>query len=458
MDSPASRYLGLAATFVVLLVLSAFFSVCETGFASLNRIKLRNMADGTAPDKADGRKAAGKRRSARARLALRMLESYDGLLSAVLIGNTLVNMALSAIATMLFIELFGAGGVTLATLATTFLVLLFAEISPKTLAKEAPELAAVSVAPVLRVFVLLFAPISRLAAVWKRLIAGLFRIGGNRAITEDELLTFVGEARQDGGINSGEERMIRQAIAFDEITAAEILTPRIDLAAVSLDDAPAEIDAVFAETGFSRLPAHRGNIDDITGVILLKDFHREVIGAGRRPEEIVKPVVFVTKTIKIAKLLRTLQEKKSHMAVLVDEFGGTLGIVTVEDIVEELVGEIWDEHDEVREPLRRNADGGFSVLGGTGFREMLQFLAETEGSADAPADGDEPEGETAEPVPATTVGNWVMEKSGGLPQVGDEFRWNGLTVKVSTVKQHRVMEVTVTSGRRLPRGNVAEAG
>jgi len=431
MDNPVSYYIGLVAILVALIGLSAFFSVCETGFTSINKIKLKNML---ARDEAKGGK---KRRAARVRLTLRMLESYDKLLSSILIGNTLVNMASSALATMLFIGLFGASGVTISTLTMTVLVLVFAEISPKTLTKESPEAAALGVAPMLRVFTFIFAPISRLAGAWKKITVRIFRVTADRSITEDELLTFVGEARQEGGINRREEHMIRQAIEFDEMTAAEIVTPRVDLAAVSIEDTADRIDEVFARTGFSRLPVYIDSIDKITGVILLKDFHHQVIKKGRLPGEIIKPVVFVTKTMKIPRLLRTLQEKKSHMAVLVDEFGGTLGIVTIEDILEELVGEIWDEHDNVKEPLRQNPDGGFTVLGGTGFKDMLEFI---ETAADGAVAG-------TDSLPATTVGNWVTEKSGGVPRTGEEFAWRGLRIKVSRLKHQRVMEVVVTQAR-----------
>jgi len=435
MEKPASYYISLVAALVILLGLSAFFSVCETGFTSLNRIKLKNMAAKGGP------KGGERRRGARAGLALRMLESYDKLLSAVLIGNTLVNIAASAIATMLFIDLFGARGVSVATLTMTVLVLVFAEISPKTLTKESPEAAALAVSPLLRVFIVIFAPICRLASAWKTIIVKLFQVNADRSITEDELLTFVGEARQEGGINRQEEHMIRQAIEFDEMTASEIVTPRVDLAAVSTNATAEEIDEVFARTGFSRLPVYRESIDGITGVILLKDFHHEVIKKGRLPGEIVKPVVFVTKTMKIPRLLRTLQEKKSHMAVLVDEFGGTLGIVTIEDIVEELVGEIWDEHDNVKEPLRENPDGSFTVLGGTGFKDMLEFIDNCRGRSQGETEGNGAKAGDARP--GTTVGNWVMEKSGGLPRAGEEFTWRGLSIKVSRLKHQRVLEAIV---------------
>jgi CBS domain containing-hemolysin-like protein len=313
----------------------------------------------------------------------------------------------------------------------TVMVLVFGEISPKTLAKESPEKTAMAFAPLLRVFMYLFSPVNRLAGGWKKLIVKLFRVGGDRAVTEDELLTFVEEVRQEGGINQREEDMIRQVIEFDDLTAAGIYTPRIDVAAVSEDASAEEIDQKFFETGFSRLPVYRDNIDRITGVILLKDFHHEVIKQGKPPASILKPVVFITKSMRVPKLLRTLQEKQSHMAVLVDEFGGTVGILTVEDIVEELVGEIWDEHDEVVETITETGNGTFQVLGNSSLEDMFDFFKITRDDEDAAA------------VSNTTVGNWVMETIGGVPRMGDEFSRNNLYVKVSKVIRHRVMEVTV---------------
>ena len=419
MDKPASYYIILVAALLALLGLNLFFSLCETGFTSLSRIKLKNMAD-------NGKQ---KRRSARARLVLKMLDAYDKLLSSILIGNTAVNIAASALATMLFIGLFGAKGVSLATLAMTLVVLIFCEISPKTLAKESPELTALRVAPLLRFLTIIFTPLNYLAGAWKKIIVKVFPIKDDRSLTEDELLTFVGEVRQEGGINKNEEQMIRQVIEFDDITAAEIVTPRVDVAAVSDNDTPEEIDRIFAATGFSRLPVYHESIDNITGVILLKDFHHEVIKKGRPPAEIIKPVVFVTKTMKISSLLRTLQKKQSHLAVLVDEFGGTLGIATIEDILEELVGEIWDEHDKVVEPFRRNANGSLSVLGSVKFQDMLEYMNEN-----SQEDGE---------IPNTTVGSWVLENSGRLPRTGERIVWHNLQITVSRMQRNRVMEVTV---------------
>jgi CBS domain containing-hemolysin-like protein len=425
MDETAFYYMSIACALVILFCLSTFFAFCETSFSSLSRIKLKNMAE----------KNRKTRKAVRARLVLQLLDSYDKLLSSILIGNTIVNVVTSALAAMLFIGLFGAKGVGIASVVVTVLVLVFGEISPKTLAKESPELTALRCAPLMRFFIIVFGPLNYLASAWRKIIIKIFPPNADRQITEDELLTFVEEVRQEGGINRREEEMIRQAIEFDEITAAEIMTPRMDVAAVSQSATARHIESLFEKTGFSRLPVFRDNIDNIIGIILLKDFYREVIKKGKSLSEIIKPVVLVAKTMKIPRLLQTLKDKQSHMAALVDEFGGTLGIVTVEDILEELVGEIWDEHDRVVEPVKRNADGSFSALGGLQFQDMVDFIGDKTSSDDL-TEGDE--------VPGTTVGNWVMETKGSLPRVGEQFDWHKLRIRVSRVQRHRVMEVIIT--------------
>jgi CBS domain containing-hemolysin-like protein len=430
MGNSASYYFSLFAALLALLGLNLFFSLCETSFSSLSRIKLKNMAAQNKP----------KRRAARARLVLAMLKNYDKLLSSILIGNTIVNISASALAAVLFFNLFGTKGVGFATAALTLIVLLFCEISPKTLAKESPEMTALRIAPFMRLFVVIFTPVNYLTGVWKKVIVKVFPVNLDRSLTEDELLTFVQEVRQEGGINQHEENMIRQAIEFDDLTASEIVTPRVDVSAVPEDASAGEIDRVFAESGYSRLPVYRENIDNITGVIILKDFHQEVMKKGRTPAEIIKPVVFVTKTMKISKLMRTLQQRQSHLAVLVDEFGGTLGIITIEDIVEELVGEIWDEHDEVIEPFWKKSDGSIAVLGKAKFQSMLDFIKNNDIGINCTINNDE--------LPSTTVSNWVMENIGTLPRVGEEFTWRNMRIRVSRVQRHRVTEVTVNEDKR----------
>jgi len=409
-----SYYAILLITLVLLMCFSAFFSASETAFSSLNRIKLKSLAA----------------KSKRARLALKILDAYDKLLSTVLIGNNVVNIASSALATALFIGLFGQKGVSIATLVMTVLLLVFGEISPKTLAKESPEITAIRSAPLLRFFILILSPFNFLAAKWKKFLTKIFPAKHDRSTTEDELLTFVGEVRQEGGINIQEERMIRQAIDFDDLTVSRIFTPRADVAAVAVTSTVEEIDRVFIETGFSRLPVFQDSIDNITGIILLKNFYHEVMKGLKTPAQIVKPVVFITKTIKIARLLRTMQEKQAHLAVVVDEHGGTLGIVTIEDIVEELVGEIWDEHDEVVKPIKKTGEGVFTVLGKVSFKDMLKTAA-----------GQLPQ---IDEIPDTTVANWIMETLGRLPRAGEEISWHYLKIVVLKIIKQRVTEVRVT--------------
>ncbi|MCL2441168.1 MAG: hemolysin family protein [Treponema sp.] len=408
-----SHYFFIIAALIVLLCFSAFFSACEMAFSSLNRIKLKNLSV----------------KSKRARLALKMLEVYDKILSTVLIGNNIVNITASALATALFIGLFGAKGVSIATLVMTILLLIFGDISPKALAKETPELIALRNAPLLQFFVFLLTPINILMSGWKKLLMKIFTVKADRSTTEDELLTFVEESRQEGVINIQEEKMIRQVIGFDDLKASDIFTPRIDVTAVPAGAAIEEIDKKFMETGFSRLPVYQDSIDNITGLILFKDFYREVMKGLKTPMDIIKPAVFVTKTIKIAHLFKTLQKKQAHFAVIVDEHGGTLGIVTIEDIIEELVGEIWDEHDEVIEAARKEYDGSFTVFGSVNFKDMLEAINEH---------GFEEE------IPDTTVANWIMENLGRLPKVNEILTWQYLTFKVLKVIKQRVMEVNIT--------------
>ena len=361
---------------------------------------------------------------------LKMLDIYDKLLSTVLIGNNAVNIAASALATALFIGLFGGKGVSIATVIMTILLLVIGDISPKTLAKESPELTALRAAPFLRIFIFILTPVNFLLTAWKKLLMKYFPVKQDRSTTEDELLTFVEEVRQEGGINIQEEKMIRQAIGFDDLKVSGIFTPRADVDAISLSSTVEEIDRKFVEAGYSRLPVFQDTIDNITGIILLKDFYHEVMKGLKTTSEIVKPVVFVPKTIKIAKLLKTLQEKKAHLAVVVDEHGGTLGIVTIEDILEELVGEIWDEHDEVVEPVRKSYEGSFTVLGSVYFKDMLETILDGKtGNIDE--------------VPGTTVANWCMETLGRLPLTGETLTWDYLTITVLKVTKHRIMEVKV---------------
>lgn len=406
---------GSIIIIVVCIIMSAFFSATETAFSSLNRIRVKNMAE-------KGNK--------RAELVLRLAQSYDKLLSTILIGNNIVNIASASLATVLFVKLLGAeAGPSVSTAVTTIVVLIFGEISPKSLAKESPERFAMAAAPILRVFMVVLTPFNFLFSQWKKLLSRLFHTAADNSMTEEELLTIVEEAEQEGGIDAQEGDLIRNAIEFSEIEVVDILTPRIDMTAVPLDASKEDIAAVFASTEFSRLPVYTKSIDHIIGIINQKDFHNHVYHTEQDVPSIVQPALYVTKGKRIGDLLKELQKKKSHVAIVLDEFGGTIGMVTMEDIMEELVGEIWDEHDEVVEEIVKVSDHEYTVLGSANVQKLFELLDIRE---DDKEDSD-----------AVTVGGWVMDQIDRVPQKGDRFAYQNLQVKVVEMDGNRVEKVQI---------------
>ena len=344
---------------VLLLCLSAYFSATETAFSSLNRSRMKNMAD---------------RGDQRAKLVLGLADQYDKLLSTILVGNNIVNISLSSVATVFFIAHFGNIGATLSTAVVTIVVLIFGEISPKSLAKEAPEQFALAVAPVLRVLMVLLTPVNWLFTQWKKLLSRLIKTPDDRRVTQEELLTIVEEAASEGGIDQQESELIRSAIEFGDQRAQDILTPRVDVMGVSHTADADQVAQVFVDTGYSRVPVYDGSLDEIVGIIHQKDFYRFVLSGGQPLKSVVKPAVYVAPGMPIQSLLKTLQKAKAHMAVVTDEFGGTMGIVTMEDILEELVGEIWDEHEEILKPIERREDGQYLVSCLADLDELYLFL------------------------------------------------------------------------------------
>lgn len=405
--------IGIVAAMIVLVALSAYFSATETAFSSINRIRMKNMAE-------NGNK--------RAALVLKLADRYDKLLSTILVGNNIVNIGLSSIATVFFIGILNdVSGPTVATAVITVVVLIFGEISPKSLAKESPESFAMFSAPMMQLLMWILTPINLLFSLWKQLLKLLVRTEEAPAITEEELLTIVEEAEQDGGIDESESELIRSAIEFNDLQALDIFTPRVDVEAVELGDNKHEIAAVFAKTGFSRLPVYEDTIDDIIGIIHLKDFYTQIYNTDAALSTIVKPAVYITRSMKIYDLLRLLQKEKAHMAIIADEYGGTVGIVTMEDILEELVGEIWDEHDEVVEEIQKLDDDCYRIVCSAALDDLDElFELETDPESDI-----------------TTVSGWVMERLGRIPKEGDTFSSDGLFVTVTKTDARRVVEITV---------------
>lgn len=397
---------------IVLIILSAYFSATETAFTSLNRIRMKNMAN-------SGNK--------RAKLALELCDKFDKILSTILIGNNIVNILSTSLATSLFVFYFPKNGVALSTVVMTVTVLIFGEIGPKSIAKEVPEAFAMFSAPFLNALCVIFTPLNFLFSQLKKLIAKLFKVKGDRGITEEELLTMVEEARSEGGIGDNEGELIKSAIEFYDLEVEDILIPRVDVIAVDSEDSIEEIDRKFYETRFSRLPVYKETIDNVVGVMNLKDFQYQVRDKGEPVETVIKPAVYVLEQMQVSDLMRLLQQKKSHMAVVTDEYGGTVGIVTLEDIIEELVGEIWDEHDEVVEEFIKISPHCYRVSCNANLDKMLELFG------------------IEEEVESSTVGGWVMEELERIPEQGDQFRFQNLSVTVTKVDDRRALEIIVAA-------------
>ena len=404
----------LVGVLVVLVALSAYFSGTETAFSSLNRIRVKNLAD-------NGNKKAA--------LALKLEANYDKLLSTILIGNNIVNIASASISTVVFVGFLGDMGVPVSTVVMTVVVLIFGEISPKSLAKQNAESFAMASAPVLRVIMVLFTPLNFLFMQWKKLLNRLFRPKEDSGITGEELLTIVDEVENEGNIDAHEGELIRAAIEFDDRSVEDILTPRVEMAAVDEESPADEVKELFLSEGYSRLPVYRGTVDTIVGVIHEKELYAAVHESVPWQSKMQEPLCVPTGT-KISDLLRQLQQAKSHLAIVVDEFGGTCGLVTMEDILEELVGEIWDEHDEVEEDFRRIDDTSVEAEGGARMEDLFDLLG------------------LKEECEALTVSGWAMQELGAVPQEGDAFEYGGLLrATIISVENRRAQRVLVT---RLP--------
>ncbi len=399
---------------VILVGFSAFFSASETAFSSLNQIRLKSRAE-------DGDSSAAR--------VLAMAEQYDKLLSTILIGNNIVNIAAASIGTILFTQMLGAErGATVSTIVLTIIVLIFGEVTPKSLAKEMPEKVATAVSPFLVLLMAMMTPLTWLFTQWKKLLGHFVHSGEADTITEGELMTMVSEAENDGELTDRESELIRSAIEFDDVEVEEILTPRVDVVAVEDDIPLEELAQTFAESGYSRLPVYHGTIDNIIGVVHEKDFYIARLKKATKIDDLVVPTLYTTGSTQISQLLRTLREQHHHLAVVVDEYGGTEGIITLEDILEELVGEIWDEHDEVTEDFRKQSDGSWLVSGSASVDDLYEEL-------DLPEEED---------IDSNTVNGLVQEKTCHLPKVGDRFTLGEYDGVVTRTAKRRVTEVRLT--------------
>ncbi len=400
--------LSTILSLVILVACSAFFSASETAYTSLNTVRLKRMAS-------DGDVRAAK--------VLKLADRYESLLSSILIGNNIVNILTSSLATVLFVRMLGGSGVTVSTLVTTVVILLFGEVTPKNIAKDHAETIALRFYPMLFALTKLFTPLNWLLGCWQKLIGKVIKPAEDRGFTEEELITIVEEAENEGGIDAHESELIRSAIEFTDVDVEEILTPRVEIQALDIESSEDEIADMFKESGYSRLPVYQETVDNIVGILHEKDFFAN---RGKLPvREMMTTPTFVMQNTKVSDLLKQLQKTKSHMAVVVDEYDGVQGIATMEDILEELVGEIWDEHDEVVEEYRALPDGGYLVDGGANLDDMLELF-------DIHKD--------YEPV---TVNGWVREELGRFPKAGDSFECDNLIVTVEKAEKRRATEIRV---------------
>ena len=408
-----SELLPSIVAMVFCVIMSAYFSATETAFSSLNKTRL---------------KALSEKGNKKADLALSLEEKYDKLISTILIGNNIVNITLASIGTLMFVKIMQGdqdAGATLSTVVVTVTVLIFGEITPKSIAKDNPEKFAMFSAPFLHALMVVLTPINFLFSQWKKLISKIFKVSEDTKMSQEELLLLVEEVQQEGSIDESEGELLKNAIEFRDQVAEDILTHRTDLEAVSVDTDKEEVARVFTQSRFSRLLVYEENIDNIVGVLNIKDFYMNSGVTDKPLQEVMTPPIFIHQSEKIRDLLNQLRAAKTHIAVVIDEYGGTLGIVTMEDILEELVGEIWDEHDEVQESFKMLSEN--------------TYLADCMVNLDEFADCFDVEIESE----SVSLGGWVMEQLGGIPEVGENFTYENLHITVTELDAHRVSYVTV---------------
>lgn len=407
----------LLLAIIVLLLLSGFFSSMETAYSCSNKLKLKTMS-------ANGNKRAEK--------TLQLAEKYDSLISTILVGNNIVNITTSTLSGLLFGLLIAnqATAATVSTAVATVAVLLVGEITPKMIANVYPEKFAMAGYPVLIFFKVILYPVNLLFSGWKWLLARIFKLKNTAVVTEDEIMTMVEEAQSGGTLKQDETKLIRSVIEFDDLEVVDILIPRVNITAIELGTPLDKIKDIFDDEGYSRIPVYKGSIDTIVGILHEKDFFQAYLKGRKDISPYLQSVVYTTEHIKISVLLKQLQKKKAHMAIVLDEYGGTSGIVTLEDILEELVGEIWDEHDE-EVTWCRPVDENTTMIDGNA--SLLDFLEYFEIDPDEYDNYD-----------ASTVSGWVIEQLGGIPAVGKKFEYNHLTIEITKSTVKKVLEIKVT--------------
>lgn len=405
-------HIGTIIFIIILVSLSAFFSATETSFTSANKIRLKSKAD-------NGSKAAER--------ALKIINRFDKTLTTILVGNNVVNILTSSLATVMCIDLFKENGSLISTVATTFIVLIFGEILPKTIAKSHAESFICAVSLPVSILITVMTPISAFFLLLQKGAGKLFS-GKNKEVsmTEQELMHIIDEIEDEGVLEEQESDLVRSALVFDETLVSEIITPRVNITAVEINADAEKVKELFLTESYSRLPVYEKTIDHIVGVITQKDFFERMVRGGTfNIRDILQETLHIPDLMKLSDVLRQMQKRKIHLAVVVDQYGGTEGIVTLEDILEELVGEIWDEDDEITAPVKFISETVFETTGEVSQNDFNRFFE---------ARGNDFNLDTE----SNTVGGWIFELFGRIPEAGETIETEQFRITVENLDNYRI--------------------
>ncbi|MBP3310135.1 MAG: HlyC/CorC family transporter [Ruminococcus sp.] len=395
---------------IVMMIFSALFSSTETAYSSVNKLRLKNY-------EAQGNKNAAK--------ALKLANKFDEVLTAVLIGNNIVNIATSSVSTLVFVKFFGSNGAAVSTIVITILVLTFCEVLPKSYAKKNAEKLALAFAAPLSVLVTIFKPF----VVLLNSLSSLVSKGDDApSVTEDELKYMIDEIEEQGVIEEQESELVKSALEFDEITVNEILIPRVKVVGIEVNSTIDEIRELFSSEMYSRIPVYEKSLDDIIGIITSKSFFK-MLGEGKNNiREIIQDALHIADTKLISEAMRDMQRSKVHLAVVIDQYGGTKGIITLEDIIEELVGEIYDEDDEIISNIIKLAPDKYEVAGDMSISDMLEKIGLDEDLVQ---------------TDYTSVGGWVTDVMEHIPESGETAETGIFRLTAAEVSEQTVDKVII---------------
>ncbi len=398
-----------------LLVLSALFSACETALSSVNKLRLKHRAD-------SGNMGAKR--------ALELADHFERTMPAILIGNNVVNIAAASAATLIASGIFGATGAAISTVAMTVIILIFGEVLPKSYAKQHSEQVAISTSQLMRLLVLFLYPLVWLLMALQEGIARLYSGESHPLVTEEELMTIIETIEEEGIIDEQKSELVQSALEFDDITAQEVLTPRVDLIAINIEDSIESVKEIVLKERFSRIPVYRGTIDNIVGILHTRDLMEAVIRGGEvNLASLLVPPLFIHKTKRISSLLTDLKAGRIHIAVVTDDYGGTLGIVTLEDLLEQLVGEIWDEDEEAIPLIEKTGRNSYLISGDMAIYDAFDEIGYDSRNFESDY---------------STMGGWALEQLKRIPAVGDSFEYDDIKVKVAQMEDQRITRLEVS--------------